>query len=145
MHKLISRLLLIGAALSVALSLAYAPALAEKVKGAKSAASRSADARPVSKKSVAARTALCRADCRPNNYKECPTWGCIGMHGLYRSYNSFDPNLTSPEGRRAFAECVKKCVDPLPEVYIQRPIFAMGFNWFGKSKEGCLDCHAKGH
>ena len=91
---------------------------------------------------TAARVALCKADCLPNNYKECPTWGCKGMHGLYRSYNQFDPKLQSIEGKKEFAECVKHCSDPLPEVYVEKPIFAMGFNWFGKSADTCLDCHA---
>src|SRR4051794_39393495 len=53
------------------------------------AAPRSADDRPVSTKSTASRTALCKADCLPNNYKDCGTWGCTGMHGLYRSYNTY--------------------------------------------------------
>jgi hypothetical protein len=99
----------------------------------------------LSKKSVAARTALCKADCRPNNYKDCGTWGCVGMHGLYRSYNRDDPQLKTPQGQKAFAQCVATCLAPLPPVYIQRAVFKLGFSWFGKSKEGCLDCHVSGH
>jgi hypothetical protein len=136
-----NKLWLAGVALIVAGSLAYTPALTREAKGTKSAASRSAESRPVSKKSAAARTALCKADCRPNNLQQSG----VGMHGLYRAYNTFDPHLTSIEGRKQYAECVKKCVDPLPDVYVQRPIFALGLNWFGKSKKSCLDCHAKGH
>jgi hypothetical protein len=132
-----NRLLLAGVALIVAGSLAYTPALTKEAKKTKSAASYGT----VSKKSVAARTALCRADCRPDNLQPSG----VGMHGFYRAYNKFDPHLTSIEGRKQYAECVKKCVDPLPDVYVQRPIFAMGLNWFGRSKESCLDCHAKGH
>ena len=152
------KLLIAGAALIVAGSLAYTVALAQeatktdapaseapKPAAPRRAAPKSADGRPVSTKSVAQRTALCKADCRPNNYKECASWGCTGMHGLYRSYNEYDPHLTSIEGKKQYAECVQKCVDPLPAVYVQRPLFAMGSKWFGKTKQSYLDCHAKGH
>jgi hypothetical protein len=90
-------------------------------------------------KGAAAKAALCRADCRPGNYQASG----IGMHGLYRAYDKFDPQLVSIEGRKQYAECVAHCTAPLPSVYIQRPIFAMGLSWFGKSASSCLDCHAK--
>jgi hypothetical protein len=99
----------------------------------------------VSKKSPASRLASCNADCRPNNYKDCGTWGCKGMHGLYRSYNHDDPQLKSIKGKQDFQQCVSTCMAPLPKVYIQRAVFGMGLTWFGKKKEGCLDCHAAGH
>lgn len=121
------RLLLVGVTLIAAGSLVQAPAFAKERKAA--AASRS----------VAARTALCKADCRPENYHNSG----LGMHGLYRDYNRYDPHLVSIEGKKQFALCVKHCVDPLPEVYVQRPVFALGFNWFGKNADSCLDCHAK--
>jgi hypothetical protein len=133
------KLLFACVALIVAGSLAFTMALAQE--RTKRAAPKSADGRPVSTKSVAARTALCRADCRPNALKESG----IGIHGHYRAYNQFDPHLTSVEGRKQFAECVQKCVAPLPPIYVQRLVFATGANWFGKSKQSCLDCHAKGH
>jgi hypothetical protein len=150
-----NRLLLTAVALIVVGSLAYTPALTQETKAtktgeakaAKSAAPKSAapkldkDGRPLSPKSAAERTALCKADCTPNNYKQSG----IGIHGIYRSYAEWDPHLVSPEGKRQFAECVKKCVDPLPAIYVQRAVFAAGLGWFGKSKESCLDCHAKGH
>ena len=86
--------LVAGLALVVASSVAFTMALAQDAtrSGApktavKRAAPKSSDGRPVSKKSAAARTALCKADCRPNTYKDCGTWGCVGMHGLYRDYN----------------------------------------------------------
>jgi hypothetical protein len=157
------RLLLAAIALivvgSLAGSLAYTVALAQdgtKPAASKPAASKPAapkpaavktdrDGRPVSNKSAAARAALCKADCLPNNYKECPTWGCTGMHGLYRSYNQNDPQLKSIEGQKQFAQCVKACVDPLPAIYVQRPLLASGGKWFGKSREDCLQCHAKAH
>jgi hypothetical protein len=99
----------------------------------------------VSSKSPVSRLASCNADCRPNNYKDCGTWGCKGMHGLYRSYNQDDPQLKSIRGKQDFAQCVSTCMAPLPKVYIQRAVFGMGMTWFGKSKEGCLECHAAGH
>jgi len=148
------KLLVAGLALVVAGSVAFTMALAQdaaksdapKTAVKRVAPKRSDDGRPVSKKSAAARTALCKADCRPNNYKDCGTWGCVGMHGLYRDYDKYDPQLKCIEGQKQYAQCVQKCVDPLPAVYIQRAVFGMGVtSWFGKSKESCLDCHAKGH
>jgi hypothetical protein len=158
------KLLLTGAALLVVGALAYTPALTQTADETKSAASKSSapkrfgpkgaaskrarlkldkDGRPLSTKSLAARTALCRADCRPGNYNRKTG---IGIHGVYRSYATFDPTLMSVEGKRQFADCVRVCLAPLPAVYIQRAVFATGVNsWFGKSKESCLDCHVKGH
>jgi hypothetical protein len=138
-------------ALVVVGSLAYTPGLTQEAKGTKSAASKSTasrstvskstEGRPVSKKSLASRTAVCRADCLPNNLQPSG----IGVHGLYRPYNSFDPHLTSIEGRKQYAECVQKCLAPLPPVYVQRAVFALGLNWFGMTKESCLNCHSMGH
>ena len=101
-----------------------------------------AQGRPVSTKSVAARTALCKADCSPAKYDDKTS---VGIHGIYRSYQQFDPQLKSVEGQRSYNECVQKCVAPLPEVYVQRAIFAAGLSWFGKTNKDCLDCHEKGH
>jgi hypothetical protein len=101
-----------------------------------------AQGRPVSTVPAAKRIALCKADCTPNNYKASTG---IGVHGIYRSYAQYDPQLKSIEGRASFNECVKKCSDPLPEVYVQRAVFGLGLNWFGHTKQSCLDCHAKGH
>jgi hypothetical protein len=135
------KLSLVGAALVVVGSLTYTPAFTQDAKGTKRTASSAADGRPVSTKSVASRTALCKADCRPENYNDSG----IGIHGLYRSYSKFDPHLVSVEGKKQYAECVQKCLAPLPTVYVQRAVFAMGINWFGKTKQSCLDCHVKGH
>jgi hypothetical protein len=93
-------------------------------------------------RSVAARTALCRADCSPAKFDQATG---VGIHGIYRSYHKNDPHLTSIDGRRQYAECVKHCTDPLPAVYVQRPIFAMGMTWFGKTADSCLSCHAPQH
>jgi hypothetical protein len=104
------------------------------------------DGRPLSPKSTAERTALCKADCRPNNYKDCGTWGCVGMHGLYRDYDKYDPQLKSIKGQQDYKQCVDKCLGPLPAIYVQRAVFGAGItSWFGKSKESCLSCHVKGH
>ena len=100
------------------------------------------EGRPLSTKSASARIALCKADCSPAKFDQKTG---IGVHGIYRSYQQFDPQLVSIEGKREYAECVQKCAAPLPTVYVQRPLFAMGMNWFGKSKQSCLDCHEKGH
>jgi hypothetical protein len=100
------------------------------------------DGRPLSPKSAASRNALCRADCSPKKYDSKTG---VGIHGIYRSYHEFDPNLVSVEGKKQYAECVRLCAAPLPNIYVQRAVFGAGMSWFGKSKEGCLDCHAKGH
>ena len=83
--------------------------------------------------SVGSRTAACKLDCKTGN-----------LHGFYRSYNTADPHLTSPEGRKMFDECVKLCLAPLPGIYVQRSIIESGGSWFGKTKADCLGCHASG-
>lgn len=82
---------------------------------------------------LASRTAACKLDCSAGN-----------LHGTYRAYGSVDPQLKSPEGRKLFAECVRLCLDPLPTIYVQRPIIEAGGSWFGKTKSDCLGCHAVG-
>jgi hypothetical protein len=84
-------------------------------------------------RSVGARTAACKLDCSAGN-----------LHGTYRAYGSIDPQLKSPEGKKLFAECVRLCLDPLPTIYVQRPIIEAGGSWFGKTKSDCLGCHAVG-
>jgi len=118
--------LLIGALSFAVLFQAQTLANAQPAKKAQSAA-------PKKSTSVAARTATCRADCRSGN-----------THGLYRAYNTADPNLISPEGRRMYAECVRLCLAPLPTFYLQRPIIEGGLWWFGMTKSDCLTCHAAG-
>jgi hypothetical protein len=90
-------------------------------------------------RSASARTALCKADCLPDNDHK----NGIGMHGLYRSYSRWDPHLVSPEGKKEYAECVRACAAPLPSVYVQRLIFAMGMKWFGMTQQTCFDCHSQ--
>jgi hypothetical protein len=83
--------------------------------------------------SAGSRSAACKSDCRTGN-----------LHGIYRAYNTADPNLTSPEGKKMFAECVQLCLAPLPAIYVQRSIIESGGSWFGKTKADCLGCHAQG-
>lgn len=152
------RLLLAGAILFLVASVAFTPALTqeakqtEQAKETKSTTKRSAsshvridpkDGRPLSPKSAASRMALCRTDCSPQKYDQATN---IGIHGIYRRFNDYDPQLRSAQGQKSYAECVKKCSDPLPAVYVQRALFAAGLkSWFGMTKEDCLNCHAKGY
>jgi hypothetical protein len=85
-------------------------------------------------RSVGARTAACKLDCSAGH-----------LHGTYRAYGSTDPELKSPEARKLFAECVRLCLDPLPTIYVQRPIIEAGGLWFGQTKSDCLGCHAVGN
>ena len=112
------RLLVVGASVAL-LSLGYTLAHAQSAK------------KP--SMSVGSRTAACKSDCRAGN-----------LHGTYRAYNTADPNLASPEGRKMFAECVQLCLAPLPAIYVQRRIIEAGGSWFGKTKADCLGCHAQG-
>ena len=84
-------------------------------------------------RSVGARTAACKLDCSSGH-----------LHGTYRSYGASDPELKSPEARKLYAECVRLCLDPLPTIYVQRPIIEAGGSWFGQTKSDCLGCHAVG-
>lgn len=84
-------------------------------------------------KPLGVRTAACKSDCTAGN-----------VHGNYRPYGATDQQLKSPEGRKMFNECVKLCLDPLPSIYVQRPIIESGGSWFGKTKADCLGCHAAG-
>ncbi len=106
--------LLTGIALIIVWSGAYTPALAQE-------------------RSVGSRIAACRSDCRAGN-----------THGLYRAYNSADPDLKSPEGQKMYAECVRLCSAPLPASYFQKGIIEAGLPWFGKFKSDCMQCHTTG-
>ena len=117
------RLSLAGLALISVAALVSASALAQH--GAKEKKSGS--------RSPAARMALCKSDCLPEN-----------THGLYKSYHQTDPKLVGIEGKKQYAECVQKCFMPLPDFYVQKPLFEMGMDWFGKSADSCYDCHTRG-
>jgi hypothetical protein len=84
-------------------------------------------------RSVGSRTAACKLDCSAGH-----------LHGTYRVYGASDPQLKSPESRKLFNECVRLCLDPLPEFYVQKSIVESGGTWFGKNKADCLGCHAVG-
>jgi len=83
--------------------------------------------------SVGARTLACKKDCSAGN-----------LHGNYRAYGAADPQLKSPEGKKLYNECVRLCLDPLPSIYVQKPIVEAGGSWFGMTKRDCLGCHASG-
>lgn len=150
------RLLLIGGILAVAMSLAYTPAFtqdAQKKEQAKPAANSAskparrptkvnAEGKQVSPYSLAERTANNRADCRPNALKP----DGLGIHGHYRGYGQWDPELKSIEGRKQFEACVKRGLEPAPWfALLQRATFANGGKFFGKTKEDCLKCHEVGY
>jgi len=83
--------------------------------------------------SLGSRTLACKKDCSAGN-----------LHGTYRIYGAVDPQLKSPEARKLYNECVRLCLDPLPAIYVQRPIIESGGAWFGQTKSDCLGCHASG-
>jgi hypothetical protein len=99
-----------------------------------------AEGKLISPYSLAQRTALNRQDCAPNKLQK----NGLGIHGHYRTYKDWDPELKSIEGRRQFEACVKRGLEPTPWFAIgQRATIAMGGKFFGKGKEDCLKCHSK--
>ncbi len=101
-----------------------------------------ADGKQVSPYSLAERTANNRADCKPNALKP----DGVGIHGHYRGYGQWDPELKSIEGRKQFEACVKRGLEPAPWfAFLQRATFANGGTFFGKTKEDCLKCHEVGY
>ncbi|MEA2982349.1 MAG: hypothetical protein QOF09_4172 [Alphaproteobacteria bacterium] len=94
----------------------------------------------ISPYSLAYRTAMNREDCKPNNLKK----DGLGIHGHYRTYGQWDPELKSIEGRRQFEACVKRGLEPTPWfAFGQRMVIASGGKFFGRGKEECLMCHSK--
>ena len=106
--------LLAGGALILAASLTYSSASTQDASGTKkeevkaaetpkvtnapgrrSAKPSSADGKIISPYSLAQRTALNRQDCKPNNLHA----DGLGMHGQYRTYGQWDPELKSIEYR----------------------------------------------
>jgi len=126
---------LIAGALILGASLTYTSAFTqgapgtkkEEAKAAEGATLKSNKSAKMPSRSVGARTAACKLDCSAGH-----------LHGTYRSYGSSDPELKSPEAKKLFAECVRLCLDPLPTIYVQRPIIESGGSWFGKTKADCL-------
>lgn len=121
------RLLVLSASIAVVAVFSFAHTLAD------AAPKTAANATVIRAKPLGVRTAACRKDCTAGN-----------VHGDYRPYGAADPQLKSPEGRKMFNECVKLCLDPLPEIYVQKPIIENGGSWFGLRKADCLGCHATG-
>ena len=110
-----------------------------KVAGRRSAKTSSADGKIISPYSLAQRTALNRRDCKPNNLHK----DGLGMHGHYRTYGQWDPELKSIEGRQQYEACVKRGLDPTPWFAVgQRLLIATNGKFFGKTKDDCLKCHS---
>ena len=98
-----------------------------------------ADGKLISPYSLAQRTALNRQDCLPNNLHK----DGLGMHGHYRTYGQWDPELKSIEGRKQYEACVKRGLDPTPWFAVgQRALIAVNGKFFGKTKDDCLKCHS---
>ena len=98
------------------------------------------DGKLVSPYSLAERTALNRQDCKPNNLHK----DGLGMHGQYRTYGQWDPELKSIEGKKQYEACVKRGLDPTPWfAFGQRLLIATNGKFFGKTKDDCLMCHSK--
>jgi len=98
------------------------------------------DGKLISPYTLAERTALSRQDCKPNNLHK----DGLGIHGHYRTYGQWDPELKSIEGRKQYEACVKRGLDPTPWfAFGQRLLIATRGQWFGKTKESCLTCHSK--
>ena len=135
-----NKLLITGAALVLAGSLAVTLALAQTASTSSAPASAASNTTTAPKPSGGSRQAICQADCRPGKWNAAG----VGMHGHYRAYGSADPNLKSPEAQKMYAECVRICLAPLPTNYFQKPIIEGGGSWFGKRKADCLKCHARG-
>jgi hypothetical protein len=99
-----------------------------------------ADGKLISPYSLAERTAASRQDCKPNNLRK----DGVGIHGHYRTYGQWDPELKSIEGRKQFEACVKRGLEPTPWfAFGQRMMIASGGKFFGRGKEDCLKCHSK--
>jgi hypothetical protein len=99
-----------------------------------------ADGKLISPYSLAERTAMNRQDCKPNNLHK----DGLGIHGHYRTYGQWDPELKSIEGKKQFAACVNRGLDPTPWfAFGQRGMIAVSGKFFGKGKEDCLMCHSK--
>ena len=117
----------------------------ESVKPKRAAVRRAAkidptDGKLISPYSLAERTAMNRQDCKPNNLQK----DGLGMHGHYRTYGQWDPELKSVEGRKQFEACVKRGLEPTPWfAFGQRMMIANGGKFFGRGKEDCLKCHSK--
>ena len=108
--------------------------------GRRTAKTDPADGKLISPYSLAERTAMNRLDCKPNNLRK----DGVGMHGHYRTYGQWDPELKSIEGKKQFDACVKRGLEPTPWfAFGQRMMIAADGKFFGRGKEDCLKCHSK--
>jgi len=95
-----------------------------------------ADGHQISPFSLAQRTANAKKDCAPG----------VGTHGVYRGYTQWDPELKSIEGKKLYAACIKRGLEPAPGFAVHRFAYAIGVkSVFGRTKENCLECHSKGY
>ena len=91
-----------------------------------------ADGKLISPYGLAERTAMNRQDCKPNNLHK----DGLGMHGHYRTYGQWDPELKSIEGRKQFEACVKRGLEPTPWfAFGQRAGIATSGKFFGRPKK----------
>lgn len=99
------------------------------------------DGKLISPYSLAERTAMNKLDCKPNSLKK----DGVGMHGHYRAYGQWDPELKSIEGRKQFEACVKRGLEPTPWfAFGQRMMIGQGEGkFFGRGRDDCLKCHSK--
>ena len=154
--------LLAAAILVVAASLTYSTAFTQDAPGTKAATKTSGkkvatgkeyydrparhatktnrEGKVISPYSLAERTAASRMDCKPNALKK----DGMGIHGHYRTYGQWDPELKSIEGRKQFEACVKRGLDPTPWfAFGQRMMIGSGDGkFFGRGKDDCLRCHS---
>ena len=99
-----------------------------------------ADGKLISPYSLAQRTVLARQDCLPNNLHK----DGLGIHGRYRTYGQWDPQLKSIEGRRQYEACVKRGLEPTPWfAFGQRMMIGLQGDFFGQTNARCLMCHSK--
>jgi hypothetical protein len=112
----------------------------KRASGSRTAKTDPADGKLISPYSLAERTAMNRQDCKPNNLRK----DGVGMHGHYRTYGQWDPELKSIEGKKQFEACVKRGLEPTPWfAFGQRMMIATNGKFFGRGKEDCLKCHSK--
>lgn len=99
------------------------------------------DGTVISPYSLASRIAMNKQDCKPNNLKK----DGLGIHGHYRTYGQWDPELKSIEGRKQFDACVKRGLEPTPWfAFGQRMMIGAGEGkFFGRGRDDCLKCHSK--
>jgi hypothetical protein len=111
----------------------------KRAEGRRALKTNPADGKIISPYSLAQRAALNRQDCKPNNLQK----DGLGIHGHYRTYGQWDPELKSIEGRKQYEACVKRGLEPTPWfAFGQRALIATRGQFFGKTRDDCLKCHS---